>query len=785
MGNVSIKRVVADAIASYLSSNISGLTGKVSAVADGPQTNAGCLALKVLPDQMSFEPAQADEVYSANPDDGKVIVDVGSFTGLYTLQLFASSPSERELYEQQIMDLFLKTVWAPGTIYVTTPNLTINGYASLYSAEIKVRLDSEDWSEELAFEQKRSSFVEVYIDFPALTTFDAANLTSLQIALSDLDSTVVTDIAEIQDDGSLASVGSQRTMVVAIGQSNANVIGISSGLTGSNVALASPYAAVPYIFKCDGNSNPPVYTEYAAQSLQPVFFSSATRMGWQLSLMRELDWATPNQFVCLQYALSATSLFSNWNATGTYPTGDPDNLANAMCKYVRSKMVEQNCSKVIFVWQQGENDAGGSGTANSYASNLTALVALIRTYFPAAPFVVIRLNSDYINSGTGPFTSTVQAQEALFVSGDSNSSLINIDSITPDTDHTHYTADGYVTLGYLYSPIVAHMLGFKLRPHASFTESINTLSVTFTDTSIDRDGTISAWLWDFGDGNTSTSQNPSHTYASGGAYNVQLTVIDSNGQVDTIVNAVTVTASSWTVDAINTTKAIPQSTTEWTSFLASLGLATGNPSSIYLLQDLSGNPADVGSANLPLIASGTGLSYRNAISGWATKAINFTDNGSGTLATTSASQTDLSTADELIFMWIATTLAGLRTVVSLGTPALNKVDYQVTALPRSTINNQNGTFTGTANPISSNVYGVVLHSSATLSSQVLYLPTEKISATYIAGAGKRFGIGAFARNSPQMSALYAVRFTGSAARLTSTQIKTLMTGMGVSGIPWS
>lgn len=37
------------------------------------------------------------------------------------------------------------------------------------------------------------------------------------------------------------------------------------------------------------------------------------------------------------------------------------------------------------------------------------------------------------------------------------------------------------------------------------------------------------WLWDFGDGNTSTQQNPSHQYATGGTYTVKLTATNANG----------------------------------------------------------------------------------------------------------------------------------------------------------------------------------------------------------------------------------------------------------------
>ncbi|MBE2239584.1 MAG: PKD domain-containing protein [Caldilineaceae bacterium] len=45
--------------------------------------------------------------------------------------------------------------------------------------------------------------------------------------------------------------------------------------------------------------------------------------------------------------------------------------------------------------------------------------------------------------------------------------------------------------------------------------------VQFTDQS---SGTISTWLWNFGDGQSSREQNPLHTYASAGVYTVTLTV---------------------------------------------------------------------------------------------------------------------------------------------------------------------------------------------------------------------------------------------------------------------
>ena len=53
--------------------------------------------------------------------------------------------------------------------------------------------------------------------------------------------------------------------------------------------------------------------------------------------------------------------------------------------------------------------------------------------------------------------------------------------------------------------------------------------VTFIDDSIDKDGHIIDWYWDFGDGYNSTEQNPTHQYADNGTYIVSLNVTDDDG----------------------------------------------------------------------------------------------------------------------------------------------------------------------------------------------------------------------------------------------------------------
>ena len=57
-------------------------------------------------------------------------------------------------------------------------------------------------------------------------------------------------------------------------------------------------------------------------------------------------------------------------------------------------------------------------------------------------------------------------------------------------------------------------------------------NVTFIDTSIDLDGEIVSWSWDFGDGNSSTLKNPSHKYDDNGTYTVTLIATDDDGASD-------------------------------------------------------------------------------------------------------------------------------------------------------------------------------------------------------------------------------------------------------------
>lgn len=71
--------------------------------------------------------------------------------------------------------------------------------------------------------------------------------------------------------------------------------------------------------------------------------------------------------------------------------------------------------------------------------------------------------------------------------------------------------------------------------HADYTYITNQLDINFTSDCFNA----TQYLWNFGDGNTSTQMNPSHSYVTAGNYNVQL-IASNSCYADTITMSITV-----------------------------------------------------------------------------------------------------------------------------------------------------------------------------------------------------------------------------------------------------
>ncbi|MEI6455575.1 MAG: PKD domain-containing protein, partial [bacterium] len=60
----------------------------------------------------------------------------------------------------------------------------------------------------------------------------------------------------------------------------------------------------------------------------------------------------------------------------------------------------------------------------------------------------------------------------------------------------------------------------------------------FTDLSIAPGSSVVSWLWTFGDGGSSTLQNPTHTYTTSGTFNVKLVVTNLSDCMDSVIMSV-------------------------------------------------------------------------------------------------------------------------------------------------------------------------------------------------------------------------------------------------------
>lgn len=210
--------------------------------------------------------------------------------------------------------------------------------------------------------------------------------------------------------------------------------------------------------------------------------------------------------------------------------------------------------------------AAGTYTVNLTATNLAGSSSSESTItVTSGTLVPVALYSANATSGTAPFP--VQFQD---ISENSPTGWYwdfgdGINSTVRNATHTYTTAGvytvnltvtnaagsdslantGYITVSTAATPTPTATPDTVPSPVANFTGSPITgtapVAVTFNDTS---SGNATGWTWSFGDGNSSTVQNPVHTYTAAGNYTVVLIAANVGGSSSAIrTNYITVTAA--------------------------------------------------------------------------------------------------------------------------------------------------------------------------------------------------------------------------------------------------
>lgn len=165
---------------------------------------------------------------------------------------------------------------------------------------------------------------------------------------------------------------------------------------------------------------------------------------------------------------------------------------------------------------------GGSGTisgptlvqAEEAGTLLAAFTGKNQTYVAVATFTAV--------SPLTAFGAAVRGGRMHAWSGEATTAD---GSYTPQVTVTGLT-------GSYQTAVIAVILSHDVpdAPIADFTVDVTDGEAPFTANFEDTSsGTPTSWLWDFGDGSTSTSQDPSHVYATPGAFTVTLTATNAFG----------------------------------------------------------------------------------------------------------------------------------------------------------------------------------------------------------------------------------------------------------------
>ncbi len=173
------------------------------------------------------------------------------------------------------------------------------------------------------------------------------------------------------------------------------------------------------------------------------------------------------------------------------------------------------------------NGGGSALPVADFTANLTSGSCPLSVAFDSSLSDVVSPTAYLWTFGDGNTSVLADPVHRYEVVGTHNVAL----QITNSSGSNTTTMTGYITVT---SALPAPVAGFS----ADIISGDAPLTVAFTSTST---GSIDSYAWDFGDGQTSTSINPSNTYASAGVYTANLTVTNTGGS-NSATSSITVTS---------------------------------------------------------------------------------------------------------------------------------------------------------------------------------------------------------------------------------------------------
>ena len=312
--------------------------------------------------------------------------------------------------------------------------------------------------------------------------------------------------------------------------------------------------------------------------------------------------------------------------TTTPTTAFTSTVAGATATFTNSSANATN-----FVWDFGDG-SGGSQTnpSHTYAADGTYIVVLTATN--SCGSTTYTQNVVIITSPNAGFTaSTTTGCAALTVqftdlsSGNTTAWNWTFPGGTPATSTAQNPTVVYSTPGVYDVTLVASTTAGSSTytqpafitvlgpPMASFTSTTNGSTVSFTNSS----SNATSYLWNFGDGSTSSEVNPSHTYVGDSMYTVILTATNNCGST-TFTSGTDISSAPTAAFTVNSMMGCAPFTAQFTN-------QSSANATTYAWLFQGGSPATSAAANPAVMWSQAGT--------YAVQLIVFNSSGSDTAST--------------------------------------------------------------------------------------------------------------------------------------------------------
>ncbi|MBL4658276.1 MAG: T9SS type A sorting domain-containing protein, partial [Flavobacteriales bacterium] len=253
--------------------------------------------------------------------------------------------------------------------------------------------------------------------------------------------------------------------------------------------------------------------------------------------------AGPDQTACGTGCVTLAGVVSGATTTGQWSTGGsgaftPDNVTLTAC-YTPSSADTAAGSVLIMLTSTNNGTclAVEDTMMITFGVGATANAGPDATACEGSPFALagsiggIASSSTWTTSGDGIFDDPSMLA-ATYTPGTADATAGTVTLTLTTDDPAGPCVAGTDDMVITVSPV----------PVAAFISNITNLTALFIDNSTISSGTIQTFDWDFGDGQTSSSQGPTNVYAADSTYNVCLSVTSDMGCIGSTCNVISVTS---------------------------------------------------------------------------------------------------------------------------------------------------------------------------------------------------------------------------------------------------